>query len=172
MSTNNENGADSVQESQITAAYIAEKHPQVADALRSEGRASGLEAGRAEGAKAERERIAALDEASMPGHEELLAKAKADGKSTGADLAFAIVRAEKAKGQGHLAALRADGQSLPKLDPPTGGNAGAPSKTGPLKDRVQAEWDRDEKVRGEFGDDFGAFLALREREERGLEKRR
>ncbi|HSF95437.1 MAG TPA: S49 family peptidase, partial [Thermohalobaculum sp.] len=100
----------------LTAASVAADHPEVAEALRNEGREAGYkdgftagqedghkqgaaagaqealergrQAGLAEGATAERARIAALTEASLPGYDKLLAECIADGKSTAADLAL------------------------------------------------------------------------------------
>ncbi len=50
-----------------------------------------------ESAKAERERILAVEANSMPGHEKLVAEMKADGKTTGPQSAQRILAAEKAK---------------------------------------------------------------------------
>jgi signal peptide peptidase SppA len=49
------------------------------------------------GAAAERARILAVEEQSMPGHESLVAEMKADGKTTGPEAAARILQAEKAK---------------------------------------------------------------------------
>ncbi len=49
----------------------------------------------ATGAQAERDRIASVREQSIPGHEGLIAQMELDGKSTGADAALAIVKAER-----------------------------------------------------------------------------
>ena len=67
-----------------------------------------VEAFRAEGATAERERILAIENQSMPGHEALVASLKADGKSTAADVALQILAAEKAKLSSMAVALAGD----------------------------------------------------------------
>lgn len=50
---------------------------------------------RAQGAQDERDRIADVRANTLPGHEALVAAAEMDGKSTGADVAIAIVKAER-----------------------------------------------------------------------------
>jgi hypothetical protein len=67
---------------EIDAKWISENSPDIAGALRGEG------------AAAERERIKGVEEAALPGYEKIVAEAKADGRSTGADVALKIVKAE------------------------------------------------------------------------------
>jgi hypothetical protein len=69
----------------MTADQLRVNHPEVAEVLLAEGRA--------EGAAAERERQRGLQAAAMPGFEALLAAAKADGRTTGPELALRIVAA-------------------------------------------------------------------------------
>lgn len=66
------------------------------------------EAARLEGAKAERERIASIEQAAVPGYEELVAKAKADPAMSGKDLAWDITQEIKAKGGNYLKNRNAD----------------------------------------------------------------
>ena len=99
----------------ITAAYVREKHPDVAAELREEG------------AKVERERIARIEALALPGHEQLAAKAKADGTSPEA-FAAAQIEAEKAKRQARLGALKQDEDELEAPDP------GAHNDTDPSSD--------------------------------------
>ncbi len=49
------------------------------------------------GAKAERERIQAVEAQFLPGHEDLIAKLAFDGKTTGEQAAVAVLAAEKKK---------------------------------------------------------------------------
>lgn len=83
----------------ITVDAIKAEHPDVAAALVAEGRE--------EGARAERERISGIEAMAMPGYEKIVADAKADGKSTGADVAAKIVTAQKAEGAERLEQMRA-----------------------------------------------------------------
>lgn len=70
---------------QEAAAQFAKDHPEAAAVLRAEGSAG------------ERDRIKAVREQSMPGHEALIEQLAADGKTTGPEAAMAIVAAEKAR---------------------------------------------------------------------------
>lgn len=120
-------------------------HEAALSAAREEGRQAGHAAGKAEGltegkaaavpteqalatarvegATAERERILGIESVGgIKGHEELIAKAKADGKSTKAEVAVSIIQAEQAKGGVVLANLKADGgngaAAAPTAGPP------------------------------------------------------
>jgi len=85
---NNSNPADTPT---ITAAFIAEQHPDIAAHFRAEGEAAGT----ASGATAERERIQAVLDQSMPGHEALVQTLAFDGKTTGPEAAVQVLQAEK-----------------------------------------------------------------------------
>lgn len=67
----------------------------------------------AEGATAERVRIAGIEAQAMPGHEAIITAHKADGTKSGADTAMAIITAEKATRSGQLSALAEAVVSLP-----------------------------------------------------------
>lgn len=62
--------------------------------------------GRTAGADAERARILGIEKAALPGHAELIAGLKADGKTTPAEAALRVVEAEQAQGANRLAAIR------------------------------------------------------------------
>jgi signal peptide peptidase SppA len=81
---------------EIDAKWISENCPDIATSFRSEG------------AAAERERIQGIEEAALPGYERIVAEAKADGKSTGADVAFRIVKAENQVRAKKLEEIRGD----------------------------------------------------------------
>lgn len=69
----------------VDAGFIATHFPDIAKAMREEG------------AKAEHDRLAQIEAASMPGHENIITAHKADRSKTGADAALAVIAAEKAK---------------------------------------------------------------------------
>lgn len=75
------------------------------------------------GAEAERARIQAVQEQTMPGHEALIEIMKFDGKTTGGQAAVQILAAEKK----HLAGIAADLRT----------DAGAPSVNSPTEDTVR-----------------------------------
>lgn len=63
---------------------------------------------RAEGADAERSRISAVREQSMPGHEDLIEALAFDGKTTGPEAAVQVLAAERTRMSGAAAARAAD----------------------------------------------------------------
>ncbi len=81
---------------EIDAKWISKNCPDIANALQGEG------------AQAERERICGIEEHALPGYEAIVAEAKKDGKSTGADVALKIVKAENKIRAEKLAAIRGD----------------------------------------------------------------
>lgn len=79
---------------------IKASHPEVASAIRAEGVA--------EGATAERERIQAVEDQLIMGHEALITAMKFDGKSTGGDAAMAVLAAERMGRDAHAKASEAE----------------------------------------------------------------
>lgn len=65
-----------------------------------------------DGAKAEQARIAGIEAAAMPGHEEIISAHKADISKTPADAALAVIGAEKAKLAAMKGSLEADEKKL------------------------------------------------------------
>ena len=124
---------------------------------------------RAEGAKAERERLLALDEVAVAGHEDLLAKAKADPNMTAEKLALQIVKAEKAKGGDYLNGLKKAASSMPQVKPSTKPVAKM-SKGATPEERAKNEWANNPEVRAEFGGDKDAFIAYCVAQENGQVK--
>ncbi len=88
---------------EVTPETLAAHFPSVARALRDEG------------ALAERQRIAGIEQAALPGHEAIIAAHKADGSKTPADAAFAIIQAEKAQATARGASLDEDETKLKGL---------------------------------------------------------
>jgi signal peptide peptidase SppA len=89
----------------LNADEIAAQHPEGATALR------------AQGAQAERERIAAVREQLMPGHEALIERLAADGVTTGPQAAMQVLQAERAARGAQAAARAADAPRPLALDP-------------------------------------------------------
>jgi signal peptide peptidase SppA len=80
----------------IDAKWISENCSEIAGSFRLEG------------AQAERERIKGIEEAALPGYEQIVAEAKADGKSSGADVALKIVKAENKTREKKLEEIRGE----------------------------------------------------------------
>lgn len=122
----------------MTIETIKEKHPEIAAALI------------AEGAKAENERIASCEDAALPGHEAIVSAMKLDGKSTGADVALAIIAEEKKIRANHLADFKAN---APEPLPHAAVNPveATDNSNLPLEERAKIDWDGKESIRKEFG---------------------
>jgi signal peptide peptidase SppA len=96
--------------------------PALVDALLAEGHAAGMTAG----IEAERARIAALDAAAVPGHDALMAQARAEGWDDGR-FALAVLAADRAALAAAADAHRADAAApLPDAPP---AETGANTKT-------------------------------------------
>jgi signal peptide peptidase SppA len=125
---------------------------------------------RTEGAAAERERIQAVENACLPGHEKLIASLKFDGKTGGGEAALAVMAAER---QLRTQAAATLGSEAPKPAAP----AAAPAveakpadpmadASQPLEERCKAKWESDPAVRAEFSS-LSAFTAITRAEEAG-----
>ena len=123
----------------------------------------------AEGAKAERDRIKAVLEQSMPGHEDLVGRLAFDGKTTGPEAAVQILQAER-----QLRSVAA--QNLASDAPAPVAMPVAPvvelsdNSNLPIEERAKKEWDSKPESRIEFKGDYEAYLAFRKAEESGLVK--
>lgn len=145
---------------------LKEKHPEVAQALIDEGfaagKADGHGAGVIAGATAERERILAVEAAALPGHGELIAKLKADGKTSGDQAAAAVIAAERAKRGAKLDDLHADAPAPAPAAATTQGDPAAQQaeaeKNLPLEERAKVQFDRDATLRAEFGDSLPRYV--------------
>ena len=157
------------EENIMDLAELKSKHPDIFQAVYEEGKSAGVvegveagkkagyDAGKAEGvtegAKAEQERIKAVQSALIPGHEALIESMIADGKTTGAEAMAAVIAAEKKTREGELAKIKADAIPPAAATPaPSADDAGVPVDPNlPVEERAKAEWDRKPEIRAEFG---------------------
>lgn len=104
------------------AAKFAAENPEAAALLRAEGHATG--------AAAELERVKAVRAAALPGHEALIDALAADGKTSGAEAALAVIASERGKTAAAVAARAADAQppvqTAPVQAEPTAAATAAP----------------------------------------------
>jgi signal peptide peptidase SppA len=148
--------------------FILTNHPDIAEAFRAEGYARGKDEGFAAGALAERQRIQSIEAQAMPGHGELIAKLKYDGKTTGAEAAVQVLAAERTKLGKTATDLAADAGALAGVRPTPAADPGADAAAAaaqaeaskPLEERCKAKWDRDAKLRAEYGEQYDAYLAF------------
>jgi capsid assembly protease len=91
----------------LTAEQIAATNAEAAQALR------------AQGAEQERERIAAVRAQMLPGHAALIERLAADGKTTGAEAAMAVLAAERQARESQATARAADAPKPVAMEPAT-----------------------------------------------------
>lgn len=153
----NANASPEAQNPAIDREFLAANHPGLVAALR------------AEGAEAERERILGVQAqgAKLPGHEALIARLVADGKSTAAEAALALVDAEHATAERRREAIGAD-----RLRPvefsaaPSAREDAALDRAAqveadanlPVDARCEKAWNADPALRAEFSS-LGAYVA-------------
>jgi signal peptide peptidase SppA len=123
-----------------------------------------------EGATAERARIQAVENASLPGHEKLIAGLKFDGKTTGGDAALAVMSAERQLRTTASTTLAADAPT-PAASTATPAIEAKPAdpmadKSKPIEERCKAQWEASATVRAEYAS-LEEFTALARAEERG-----
>jgi hypothetical protein len=112
---------------QAAATITTTEHRAALGVAREEGRQAGLTeaqtaiaTARAEGAAAERARLAGIESAALPGHDALIASCKADPTCTPGDAALRINAAERAK-------LTAAGASIANVETVTRKIAASPT---------------------------------------------
>jgi len=147
-------------------------HPELFEAILAEGRSQGAET--------ERQRIKDVEAQALPGHGDLIAKLKFDGKTTAGEAAAQILAAERAKLGAKANDLQADAAAVAAAAPSvaatgaagkTGEDKPAPAITGPITEaEARAEWDKDASVRAEFGNRFEEYFAIRKAETTGRDK--
>lgn len=171
---------ETIERSAITADFIKAEFPDIAEKLAKENSAKitneakessfaeGKKSGFFEGVEAERKRILAIEEASLPGHEDLVAKAKQDGEMTADKLALQIIEREKQRCTRYFEQTKEAEKEMPKVAPNFESSSTEKTKVdkdAPLEDRAKSEWQNDAKLRSEFADDFDAYLAYKKASE-------
>jgi ATP-dependent Clp endopeptidase proteolytic subunit ClpP len=98
---------------------LKNEHPDLVAQLESQVLENNTATIKAEAAAAELKRIQDVEAQLIPGHEDLIAELKADGKTTGPEAAVKVLQAEKAKGQQNLQNMRndAEGINVPASEP-------------------------------------------------------
>jgi hypothetical protein len=153
----------------MNIAELKAKHPELYEAVFNEGVKAGAEEAKAEalkeGAEGELKRIQAIESHAMPGHEALIAKLKADGETTGPEAAEKILQAEKGKLEAKAEAIKKDAEALagevPSAEPGDDDDDDDNlDDDAPIEDEVKAQWNKDKKLRAEFGNNFERCLAF------------
>lgn len=167
------------------------KHPDIFRAAYDEGKAAGMvegietgkqagfDAGKSEGltegAAAEQKRIKDVEAALIPGHEELIASLKADGKTTGTEAMAAVIAAEKRIRTAEKDKLEKDAvkpaaaPAAPSADEEAAAAAAEEDKTISVEERAKARWEKDANIRAEFRT-LETYTAFKKAEETGRVK--
>ena len=164
---NKETKAD-ISKKEITADYIKKEFPDVTNAIIQEVSSDLKKEAFADGAKHERDRILAIESTTLPGHEDLIAEAKKDGSITAEKLALKIIAAEKSKASDYLANSKTSESEMPKIEPNIEPESKQKEKIDanlPIEQKAKILWDKDSKLRSEFGDDFESYHAFAKAEE-------
>lgn len=153
----------------ITRDYLAANHPELLAALLTEGFEQGQDLGNKAGADAERARIKAVKAVGLPGHETLIETLMFDGVTSADQAAGLVIEAERSKLASRLQSIAADApKSVPHAVAPT--SDGAADANLPIDERCKRAWDRDPELRGEFRDNFKAYIAWSKAEAAGTAK--
>ena len=134
----------------VDADYIRENLPDIVNQFKTEARV--------EGAESERNRIMAVKEQSMPGHEALIETLMFDGETEGAQAAVKVLQAEK-KMRAQMKADLAEDAPEPIEQPATDNIEAVNDDHLPIDKRCQAKWEKDKELQKEFMGDFDGYVA-------------
>ncbi len=158
------NNKESIAWENITADFIKTEFPDIAEKLAKETSTKIQKDAFTEGIKSERQRILAIEEAALSGHEDLIAQAKRDSDMTAEKLALQIISREKQRGTKYLESTKEAEKEMPKVDPSfeaSISNKTKIDKNAPLEERAKAEWQDDAKLRSEFNNDYDSYFAYK-----------
>lgn len=142
---------------EINREYLNQNHADLVKQIKQEGHEESFDAG----AKAERERIQAVEAQLIPGHEDLINQLKFDGATTGDQAAAKVVQAEKQARTDTAQKRRNDAEPPAKPEATEETGSGAPKS---FDEKCQAEWDKDANLREEFRNNFEQFKAWKKLE--------
>jgi len=159
----------------LTLAEFKEAYPEMYESIvregfdtgSAEGYAKGKADGLAEGSAAERDRIRAVEEQLIPGHEALIADLKYDGKTTGPEAAIKVLAAEKALRKSKLDGFVSEHTAVaapaaPKDDADRQAKeqeAHASNTSLTPEEQAEKTWAEDARIRAEFANNKEAYLA-------------
>ena len=136
---------------------LMKQHPELVKDIKQEGHNEGFSAGKAEGIKTESERIKAIEELPIKGHETLVETMKFDGKTAAPDIAMAILKAEKVAREVVQTEMAQDAPAPIKLEQDDSEVTNHSHL--PVKERCEKIWNSNPKIREQFSslDSFTAY---------------
>lgn len=163
-----------LKENTMDAKFIQEKHPDVYEEIKLQGKEDARKdieanAGKAQvtGAESERKRIQDVREQLIPGNEDLIEKLMFDGSTTGEQAAVKVLHAEKERLKARADELNTDGIDAMEHDNAPGDETPPKEPKGTFEEQVKAAWDKDEKLRTEFGENFDRYKAFCKNDKEG-----
>lgn len=153
---------------EITLELIQSKHPEIIVAILKAADIQQVGDANPElfktllsdGAKAENDRIKAVKEQLIPGHEKLINDLMFDGQTTGEQAAVRVLKAEKDLRSKTLENHQTDSpekivqvENQDELEASTVASGGEPTE-----DECKKKWDKDSKLRAEFGNNFENYF--------------
>lgn len=159
----------------LTIEALKNDHPDLFAAVKKEiedANAADLLKIKEDAAAAERDRIKGVADQLIPGHEELINKMMFDGKTTPGEAAMAI-NAEHKKAmetaQGDFSADMSAG--IDRVDAPADEEKSKESADSrPLEEKAKETWEKDAKLRAEFGDNFASYISFVKAQKNGAVK--
>jgi hypothetical protein len=151
-------------EIQVNADLIRTNFPEIAAELSADGTAAG--------AKAERDRVLAIQAAAFPGQEQLAGELIADGKTTAGEAALRFNAEQKGKLKTSAAAIVNNDKVVAEVRPAPsaiGAGEGGPGAGLEGEQKHKAEWAADKKLAEEFRSE-AAYCAYRKMEDAGQVK--
>lgn len=154
----------------LTLSGLREQRPDLVAEIES-GLTAKVDAAKAEGAKAERERVAGIRAALIPGHEKIIEAMIEDSTKTEIDAHRAVAAAERqtrADVRGSLDTDEAEMKGLRSEHGPANGKdePKKPTATAQTPDGWKAEYAASEDLQGEFATE-AAYLAFKQAEKAG-----
>jgi len=173
-----------------TLAEMKEKYPDVYQSIFDEGEKAGLAKGHdeavkqgetagydrgkaeglKEGAETECKRIKDVEAQALPGHENLIAELKFDGKTTGEQAAVQILQAENVMRETKKVQLDDDAPDAVDAAIPPETETAAGDENLPVEEKAKKKWDADAELRKEFLNDFNTYLAYAKADDDGRVK--
>jgi len=133
--------------------------------------AQGEQIIRESAAAAERDRIKGVADQLMPGHEKIINEMMFDGKTTPGEAAIKINSENKKALASAGDDFRADSvESVDHADASDDATGTAGSDNKPIEETAKEAWEKDGKLRAEFGDKFEAYLSFMKANSKGAVK--
>jgi len=142
-------GIDMPEKKTVNAKSLASDYPDVIAEIKNAAYEDGVAAGK----EGEQARIKAVASQSLAGHEDLINTMIMDGKTTGAEAATAIIKAER-----DAKALIMDQHDADAPEPVLAASA-VEKQPLSFEAQMKSDWEKNADIRAEFDNDFDVYVA-------------